>query len=183
MRHSLALEWVKWLNKGYVSSIERRSAYLFFFFYMCDSYLKAAPFQLKAVEYYIFFRVQRLFEDGALTIIDLIYDIRLLCWRLWTNGIKAMSRDFSGDKQVIKFVNARNRGRVCLFQTIENKELFMLKTIINGKLWLKAIIVTFLDAVATVDVLRPSNNVANLSKLELYIHFARLLNRPLDIRE
>ena len=58
----------------------------------------------------------------------------------------------------------------------------MLKTIINGKLWLKAIIVTFLDAVAT-DVLRPSNNVANLSKLELYIHFARLLNRPLDLRE
>ena len=59
----------------------------------------------------------------------------------------------------------------------------MLKTIIKGKLWLKAIIVTFLDAVATVDVLRPSNNVANLSKLELYIHFARLLNRPLDLRE
>ena len=60
----------------------------------------------------------------------------------------------------------------------------MLKTIINGKLWLKAIIATFLDAVATVDVLRPSNNVAaNLSKLELYIHFARLLNRPLDLRE
>ena len=58
----------------------------------------------------------------------------------------------------------------------------MLKTIINGKLWLKAIIVTFLDAVAT-DVLRPSNNVENLSKLELYIHFARLLNRPLDLRE
>ena len=59
----------------------------------------------------------------------------------------------------------------------------MLKTIINGKLWLKAIIVTFLDVVATVDVLRPSNNVANLSKLELYIYFARLLNRPLDLRE
>ena len=44
---------LKWLNKGYVSSIERRGAYLFFFFYMCDSYLKAAPFQLKAVEYFI----------------------------------------------------------------------------------------------------------------------------------
>ena len=59
----------------------------------------------------------------------------------------------------------------------------MLKTIINGKLWVKVIIVTFLDAVATVDVLRARNNVANLWKLELYIHFARLLNRPLVFRE
>ena len=42
---------------------------------MCDSYLKAAPFQLKAVEYYIFFRVQRLFEGGALTIIITLFTI------------------------------------------------------------------------------------------------------------
>ena len=33
--------------------------------------------------------------------------------------------------------------------------------------------VTFLDAVATVDVLRASNNVANLSKLKLYISSSR----------
>ena len=82
---------------------------------MCDSYLKAAPFQLNAVEYCIFLRVQRLFEGGALTIIDLIHETLLLCLRLWTDGIKAILRDFSGDKQRIKFVNARNRGRVCLF--------------------------------------------------------------------
>ena len=106
---------LKWLNDGYVPSIERRGAYLFFFFYMCDSYLKAAPFQLSAVEYCILLRVQRLFEGGVLTIIDLIHDSRLLCLRLWTDGIKAMSHDFSGDKQRIKFVNARNRGRVCRF--------------------------------------------------------------------
>ena len=37
----------------------------------------------------------------------------------------------------------------------------MLKTIINGKSRVKVNIVTFLDAVATVDVLRASNNVAN----------------------
>ena len=29
-----------------------------------------------------------------------------------TDGIKAVSHGFSGGKQVIKFVNARNRGRV-----------------------------------------------------------------------
>ena len=32
-----------------------------------------------------------------------------------TGGIKAMSHGFSGVKQVTKFVNARNRDRVCLF--------------------------------------------------------------------
>ena len=46
----------------------------------------------------------------------------------------------------------------------------MFKTIINSKLWVKVImIVTFLDPIATADVLTASNNVANLSKLELYI--------------
>ena len=37
-------------------------------------------------------------------------DIRPLCALLRTDGIKVMSRGFSGDKQVIKFVNSRNRG-------------------------------------------------------------------------
>ena len=40
-----------------------------------------------------------------------------------------MSRGFSGGKQLIKFANAKNRGRVCLFQTTENEEHFILKTI------------------------------------------------------
>ena len=47
--------------------------------------------------------------------IDLLQDTRHLCTRLRTDGIKAVSRGFSGGKQVIKFANARNRGRVCLF--------------------------------------------------------------------
>ena len=52
--------------------------------------------------------------------------------RLRTDGIKAMSCDFSGDKQVIILSSARNRGRVCLFLTTENEQLFILKTISNG---------------------------------------------------
>ena len=45
----------------------------------------------------------------------LIHDTRLLCTRFRTAGIKAMSRGFSGGKQVIKSADTRNRGRVCLF--------------------------------------------------------------------
>ena len=55
---------LKWLNKGYVSSIERRGAYLFFFFYMCDSYLKAAPFQLKAVEYFTMYILRNTHQNA-----------------------------------------------------------------------------------------------------------------------
>ena len=47
--------------------------------------------------------------------------------------IKAMSPTFSGGKQVIIAANARNCGRVCLFQSTENEELFSLKED-NGKL-------------------------------------------------
>ena len=50
-------------------------------------------------------------------IIDLIHDIRYVCTRLRTAGIKAMLRNFSGGKRLIKFGNARNRRRVCLFLT------------------------------------------------------------------
>ena len=45
----------------------------------------------------------------------LIHDTRHLCRRSWIDGIKAMSRGISGGKQVIKFANTGNRGRVCLF--------------------------------------------------------------------
>ena len=61
--------------------------------------------------------------------IDLLHDTRHLCTRLRTDGIKAVSRGFSGGKQVIKFANARNRGRVRLFSITEHEELFILKTI------------------------------------------------------
>ena len=46
---------------------------------------------------------------------DLIHDARHLCSRSRIDGIKAMSRGISGGKQVIKFANTSNRGRVCLF--------------------------------------------------------------------
>ena len=50
--------------------------------------------------------------------VDLIHDTRHLCTRSKIDGIKAMSRGISGGKQVIKFVNTSNRGRVCLlYQT------------------------------------------------------------------
>ena len=43
--------------------------------------------------------------------IDRIHDIRHLCTRLRTDGIKAMSRGFPEGKQVINVSNTRNRGR------------------------------------------------------------------------
>ena len=45
--------------------------------------------------------------------------------RLRTDTIKAMSRGFSGGKEVIDFANTRNRGRVCLFLTTETEQLFI----------------------------------------------------------
>ena len=58
-----------------------------------------------------------------------------------TDGIKAVLLGFSGDEQVIKSTNTRNRDRVCLFKTTENEELVILKTIMR---WEKVIIVNFL---------------------------------------
>ena len=47
--------------------------------------------------------------------IDLIHNTRHLCACSMIDGIKAMSRGTSGGKQLIKFANRSNRGRVCLF--------------------------------------------------------------------
>ena len=52
---------------------------------------------------------------GITRTIDLIHDTRHLCTRSRIEGIKAMSRGISEGKQVIKFANTSNRGRVCLF--------------------------------------------------------------------
>ena len=41
--------------------------------------------------------------------IDLIHDARRLCTRSGTDGIKTMSRGFSGGKQVNKIASGRNR--------------------------------------------------------------------------
>ena len=78
-----------------------------------------------------------------------------------------MSRDFLGGKQVIKSADTRKGGRVCSRQQ-QKKDIFLLNTTIE-KLWRKAIIPTFLDAVATVNVLTGSNYgvKVTLSKLEL----------------
>ena len=43
----------------------------------------------------------------------------------------------------------------------------------NGKLWVKVIIATFLDAIPTVDVLTASNNEVKLVESGT-VHFARL---------
>ena len=67
--------------------------------------------------------------------IDLIHDTQHLRTRLRTHGIKAMSRGFSGGKQVLNFCNKRNRGRVCLFLTKENEQIFLLNTIIANYGW------------------------------------------------
>ena len=50
-----------------------------------------------------------------------------------TDGIKVMSRGFSGGKQVKKAVYVRNRGRLFKFYTTESEELFTLKKIMAGE--------------------------------------------------
>ena len=64
--------------------------------------------------------------------IDLIHDARHLCLRSGIEGIKAMSRGISGGKQVIKFVNTSNRGRVCLFYQNETTTSQSGKTYISS---------------------------------------------------
>ena len=53
--------------------------------------------------------------DNDSVSIDFINDTRHLCTRFRADGIKAMSRCISGGKEVIKFTNTSNHGRVCLF--------------------------------------------------------------------
>ena len=100
---------------------------------------------------------------------------------LRTDGIEVMSRDFSGGKHVINFSNTRNRGRVCFFSSTENEQLFTLKTTV-GKLWVEVIIYTFLDTVATVDVLAASSNDIDFVETQT-VHFACLLTRRFVFRE
>ena len=64
-----------------------------------------------------------------------IHDTCNLCARFRTDRIKKMSRGFSGGKQVIKCANARNRGRVCIFQPTENEEHFILRTMMANYGW------------------------------------------------
>ena len=58
-------------------------------------------------------------ERVSLGSLDLIHDTCHLCTRFRVDGIKAMSRDISGHKQVIKCSNTSKRGRICLFSQNE----------------------------------------------------------------
>ena len=84
----------------------------------------------------------------------LIHDTHL-CTRLRTerNGLKMMQCGFSGSKQVINSANSQSISSI-----LDNKKgrTFHLRDIC--KLWVEVIIVTFVDAVATIDVLTASNN-------------------------
>ena len=76
-----------------------------------------------------------------------------------------VSKPGGGGETVIKFANTRNRERA------EKERLLHLKDG-NGRLWVEVIIIYFLDAVATVDVLTAaSNDDLNLVETRT-VHFA-----------
>ena len=75
-----------------------------------------------------------------------------------------------GGKQVTNFSNTRNRGRVCLFLKTENKQLFILKTVMVNYGWKRSFLL-FLDSAATVEVLTASNNDVNFVETQT-VHFA-----------
>ena len=69
-------------------------------------------------------------------------------------------------------INLSNTSRVCLFLTTENEQLFFIKDD-NGKLWVEVIIVTFFNALVTIDVLTASNNDVNFVETQTaHIRFA-----------
>ena len=80
-----------------------------------------------------------------------------------------MSRGFSGGKQVKKNYQWKKSG-FSLIILNNRKRPFHLRDD-NVKIWVEVIIVTFLYAVATVDVLRTNSNDDNLAKTR-YVHFA-----------
>ena len=100
--------------------------------------------------------------------IDLIHDTRHLCMRSRNDGIKAMSWGFSGGRQEKKSCRWK-KSRLSLFIQ-GNRKLppFILKDD-NVKIWVEVIIVSFLYAVATLDVLMANSNDVNLAKHDRYI--------------
>ena len=82
---------------------------------------------------------------------------------------------------MINFSNTRNRGRVLFILDNRKWTTFYIKDD-NGKLWLRVIIFTCLDAVATVDVLTASNNDVNFVEAQT-VHCACLFNRRFVLRE
>ena len=92
------------------------------------------------------------------SLIDLIHDTRHICKRL---------KDWWDKSDVTCFLRGQTADKICQCKK-SSSSFFYLKDN-NGKLWVKVIIVTFLDAVATVDVLTASYNDVNLSKLSMTI--------------
>ena len=72
-------------------------------------------------------------HDITTSLIHLIHDTQHLCTCSRTDGIKALSRSFSGGKQVKKFGIGRNQGWVCLL-----KRPFHLKYD-NVKIWVEGL--------------------------------------------
>ena len=60
--------------------------------------------------------------------IDLIHDIRHLYTRLKTDGLKAMSRGFSGCRQADKICRYKKLRRDYLFQATNNEKPLLLRT-------------------------------------------------------
>ena len=60
--------------------------------------------------------------------IDLIHDIRHLYTRLKTDGLKAMSRGFSGCRQADKICRYKKLRGDCLFQETNNEKPLLLRT-------------------------------------------------------
>ena len=102
--------------------------------------------------------------------IDLIHDTRHLCTRSRTDGIKAMSRGFSGSKQEKKKLPTEEIAVDFVYSRQQEMKSFFHFKDDNVKLWVKVFIVTFLYAVATVDVLMANSNDVNLAKTR-QVHF------------
>ena len=76
---------------------------------------KREPLSLSHLSFLFHLFLQPPSLDWSVSLTELIQDTLHLCMRFTTDGIKVVSHAFSGGKQVIKFANARNSGRVCLF--------------------------------------------------------------------
>ena len=112
-----------------------------------------------------------------------LHDTRHLCTRLFrTDGIKAMSRGFSGGKQVIKSANTRDRDRVFFVLDKRKWRTFFLEDA-NNKLLVEVFIVPLFES--NSDRRFPFSMYNNDVKLveTPTVHFEWLLNRRLNLIE
>ena len=83
-------------------------------------------------------------------------------------------RGGAGGEQVIKSAKNRKRGRVCLFQTTENEQLFILKTITENYGWKWSLLLFWMSSNRKYS--HTSKNYVKLVETRT-VHFAWLLNR------